>query len=64
MRADAARYAQRELLERMVEEHRAVARAELPERRRRISVGFSLRAAELAARRTRLAARHTGTDER
>ncbi len=60
MRAESARYAER-VLERLVADRRAVARAELPERRRRTSVGFSLRAAELAARRSRLTARRTGT---
>ena len=62
MRAEAARYAERRVLERLVAERRAVARAELPERRRRTSVGFSLRAAELAARRSQITARRTGTE--
>ena len=63
MRAEAAHYAERHVLERLVAEHRSAAHAELPEHRRRVSVGFSLRAAELAARRAQLAARHTGTDD-
>ena len=57
MRVSAAAYAEQELSARMVEERRAALRAELPERRRRIGVGFDLRAAELAARRTKLAGR-------
>ena len=55
MRAEAARYAERHVLERRVGEHRDALRAELPERRRRVGIGFDLRAAELAGRRTRLA---------
>ena len=55
MRAEAARYAERHVLERRVGEHRDVLRAELPERRRRVGIGFDLRAAELAARRAKLA---------
>ncbi len=57
MRAEAASYVEREVLARRVEGHRAAVRVELPERRRRVGVGFDLRAAELAARRTKLAAR-------
>ena len=57
LRAEAAQYAERTVLERLVAEHRDAARAELPERRRRTRVGFSLRAAELAARRVRLSER-------
>ena len=57
MRAAAAQYAERTVLERMVEERRDAARAELPERRRRTRVGYSLRAADLAERRVRLSER-------
>ena len=60
LRAEAAQYAERTVLERLVSEHREAARAELPERRRRTRVGFSLRAAELAARRVRLSERGGG----
>ncbi len=56
MRAAAAAYAQHDLSARMVEDHRAALRAEMPERRRRIGTGFDLRAAELAGRRAKLAA--------
>lgn len=56
MRATAAAYAEHDLLARMVEDRRATLRAELPERRRRVSVGFDLRAADLAGRRAKLAA--------
>ena len=61
MRAEAARYAER-VMERLVAERRAVAQAELPERRLRTSVGFSLCAAELAARRSRLTARRASSE--
>ena len=56
MRAAAAAYAEHDLAARMVEERRAALRTELQERRRRISVGFDLRAADLAGRRAKLAA--------
>ena len=62
MRASAAAYAGQELSARPVEERRTALRAELPERRRRIGIGFDLRAADLAARRTKLAGRAAGTD--
>ena len=55
MRAEAARYAERHVLERLVGEHRDALRAELPERRRRVGIGFDLRAADLAGRRAKLA---------
>ena len=55
MRAEAARYAEQHVLERRVGEHRDALRAELPERRRRVGIGFDLRAAELAGRRAKLA---------
>ena len=55
MRAEAARYAEQHVLERRVGEHRNALRAELPERRRRVGIGFDLRAAELAGRRAKLA---------
>ena len=63
MRAEAARFAEREVLERFVEDHRSAAVSELPERRRSTSVGFSLRAAELAARRVQLANRRAGVED-
>ena len=56
MRASAAAYAEQELSARMTDERRAALQAELPERRRRIGVGFDLRAADLAGRRSKLAA--------
>ena len=56
MRASAAAYAERHVSARMADERRAACRAELPERRRRIGVGFDLRAADLAARRAKLTA--------
>ena len=62
MRASAAAYAGQELSARPVEERRAALRAELPERRRRIGIGFDLRAADLAARRAKLAGRAAGAD--
>ena len=55
MRAEAARYAEQQVLERRVGEHRDALRAELPERKLRVGIGFDLRAAELAGRRARLA---------
>ena len=62
MRASAATYAGQELSARPVEERRAALLTELPERRRRIGIGFDLRAADLAARRAKLAGRAAGTD--
>ena len=62
MRASAAAYAEQELSARMVDERRAALRAELPERRRRIGVGFDLRAADLAGRRSKLAAGAAATE--
>ena len=56
MRATAAAYAEHDLSARMVDDCQAALRAELPERRRRIGVGFDLHAAELAGRRAKLAA--------
>ena len=63
MRAEAAQYAERTVLERLVAERRDAARAELPERRRRTRVGYSLRAAELAARRVRLSDRRDRAEQ-
>ena len=54
LRAAAAQYAERTVLERLVAERRDAERVELPERRRRTRVGYSLRAADLAERRARL----------
>ena len=62
MRASAAAYAEQELSARMTDERRAALQAELPERRRRIGVGFDLRAADLAGRRTKLAAGVAGAE--
>ena len=63
MRAEAAGFAERQVLERRVAEHREAERAELPERRRRTAVGFDLRVAELAARRVKLSSgRRAGTE--
>ena len=53
MRAEAAALAER-VRDDLVEEHRTAERRELPERRRRLAVGFDLKAAELAARRAEL----------
>ena len=54
LRAAAAAYAVDDVAARMAETHRGGLQAELPARRRRIGVGFDLRAAELAGRRTKL----------
>ena len=53
MRAEAGALAER-VRDDLVEEHRTAERRELPERRRRLAVGFDLKAAELAARRAEL----------
>ena len=55
MRAEAAEFAERRILDAMVAAQRIVRRAELPERRRRVGVGFDLAAADLASRRAKLA---------
>ena len=62
-RAEATAHAGR-LLERIVEEQRAARRAELPDRRRRVTANFECRAAELAARRTSLGGRQADADTR
>ena len=62
MRAEAARYAERHVLERLVGERRDAVHAERPERRRRVGVGFDLRAADLAGRRAKLS--RAGADSR
>ena len=54
MRDEAADYAESVVLAGIVEERRASARAELPERRRQVAAGFGLRDAEVARRRSRL----------
>ena len=54
LRAGAAVHVERDL-SRMVEEHRTVRRAELPERRHRVNVSFDLQSAALAKRRSELA---------
>ena len=56
MRNEAADFAERQVLQRLVAEHRDAARAHLPDQRRRTGVGFDLRAAALAQRRTKLGA--------
>ena len=63
MRAAAAAYADRDVSARMVEEQRAALRVDLPEQRRRIGVGFDLRAAELAGRRAKLSAAAATNEE-
>ena len=63
MRAEAARYAEQHVLERRVAEHRDALLAELPERRRRVGIGFDLRAAELAGSRARLARAGAGRQD-
>ena len=55
MRAEAAAFAERNILDPMVAAQREARRAELPERRRRVAAGFDFRAAGLAARRVKLA---------
>ena len=55
MRADAARFLNQLAQAQCVERRREALRAALPERRSRLAAGFDLQAAELAARRTRLA---------
>ena len=55
MRASATAHAERNISARMADDRRAALRTELPERRRRVGVGFDLRAADLAARRAKLA---------
>ena len=62
MRAEAASLAER-VRERLVEDHRTKERRALPERRRELEVGFDLKAAELAARRTRLASGRRPAEE-
>ena len=60
MRDEAEGHAESVVLARLVEEHRASARAELPERRRQVAAGFGLRDAKVARRRATLA--RTGDD--
>ena len=55
MRADADRFLNRLAETQIAEERRNALCTELPERRRLLAAGFDLQAAELAARRTRLA---------
>ena len=54
LRTDAADYVRGHLLQRLVDRRRDVDRAELPELRRRLAVGYDLRAAELARDRAAL----------
>ena len=62
MRAEAASLAE-QVRERLVEDHRTKERRALPERRRELAVGFDLKTAELAARRTRLASGKRPSEE-
>ena len=62
MRAEAASLAER-VRERLVEDHREKERRALPVRRGELEVGFDLKAAELAARRTRLASGRRPAEE-
>ena len=62
MRAEAAAFAEREVLDPMAEAKRNARRAALPERRRRVAAGFDLRAADLAARRVKLARNAAGPE--
>ena len=62
MRAEAAAFAERNILDPMAAAQRKARRAELPERRRRVAAGFDLRAADLAARRVKLARNATGPE--
>ncbi len=62
MRTEAAGFAERQVLDRLVAEHRDAVRAELPERRRRTVIGFDLHAADLAARRAKLSGRRAGAE--
>ena len=62
MRVEAARQAQA-ISERLAEEHRARARGDERERRRQLTAGFDLRAAELSRRRHELRARTEPADD-
>ena len=62
MRADAANHLDRLARERLAGDRQKAVEGELPERRHRVRAGFDLRAADLASRRIRLAAKD-GTDE-
>ena len=64
MRTEAAGFAERQVLDRLVAEHRDAVRAELPERRRRTVIGFDLHAADLAARRAKLSSGRRAGAER
>ena len=63
MRAEAAAFAERDVLDPLVAAQREARRAELPERRRRVAAGFDFRAAGLAARRVKLARNAAGGPE-
>ena len=62
MRAEAAAFAERDILDPMAAAQRKARRAELPERRHRVAAGFDLRAADLAARRVKLARNAAGPE--
>ena len=61
MRAEAAAHAESRILADLVERSREERRAELPERRRQVEIGFGLRAAQAARRRKELAGRVAGS---
>ena len=64
MRTEAAGFAERQVLDRLVAERRNAVRTEPPERRRRTVIGFDLHAADLAARRAKLSSgRRAGAEE-
>ena len=63
MRADAANHLEQLARERLAGDRRKAMEGELPERRRRVRTGFDLRAADLASRRIRLAAKEGADDE-
>ena len=62
MRAEAAAFAERDVLDPMAAARREALRADLPERRRRVAAGFDFRAAGLAARRVKLARNAAGPE--
>ncbi len=61
MRAESAAHAESRILAELVESQRETRRAELPERRRQVEVGFGLLAAQAARRRKELAKRVAGS---
>ena len=63
MRAEAVEFAERDILDPMAARQREALRAELPERRRQVAAGFDYRAADLAARRVKLARNAAGPED-